>query len=107
MTILFDKAISIKALSNAETLAYDYILNWTWIHGRLQSFPLQLQIEDGTDNDNFPKYVNTQIDDTVSWDDIRWIRSISSLPIVVKGILTGTWLCIEIWVEPLRVLIYM
>eukprot|EP00057_Strongylocentrotus_purpuratus_P014110 XP_011668584.1 PREDICTED: hydroxyacid oxidase 1 isoform X2 [Strongylocentrotus purpuratus] len=56
---------------------------------RLQSFPLQLQIEDGTNNDNFPEYVNTQIDDTVSWDDIGWIRSISSLPIVIKGILTA------------------
>ncbi|XP_063958665.1 2-Hydroxyacid oxidase 1-like [Lytechinus pictus] len=56
---------------------------------RLQSFPTQLEIEDGADNDSFPQYVDTQIDDAVSWDDIEWVRSISSLPIVVKGILTA------------------
>jgi (S)-2-hydroxy-acid oxidase len=33
-------------------------------------------------------YVAEQIDPTLSWDDIAWLRSFTKLPIIVKGILT-------------------
>ncbi|KAI1320447.1 Hydroxyacid oxidase 1 [Mortierella claussenii] len=34
-------------------------------------------------------YVVSQIDPSLNWDDIKWIRSITSLPVVVKGVLTA------------------
>ncbi|KAG0255437.1 Hydroxyacid oxidase 1 [Actinomortierella ambigua] len=34
-------------------------------------------------------YVVSQIDPTLSWKDIAWVRSITNLPIVVKGVLTA------------------
>ena len=34
-------------------------------------------------------YVVSQIDPTLNWNDIAWVRSISKLPIVVKGVLTA------------------
>ncbi|KAF9983355.1 Hydroxyacid oxidase 1 [Modicella reniformis] len=34
-------------------------------------------------------YVVSQIDPTLNWKDIEWIRSITKLPIVVKGVLTA------------------
>ncbi|XP_071962105.1 2-Hydroxyacid oxidase 2-like [Antedon mediterranea] len=33
--------------------------------------------------------IDNQIDGTATWKDLRWLKSITSLPIVVKGILTG------------------
>ena len=35
------------------------------------------------------QYVTNQIDPSFGWQDIRWLRSITSLPIVLKGILRG------------------
>jgi len=37
----------------------------------------------------FAKYVVELLDSAVTWRDITWIRSITSLPIVLKGILTA------------------
>ncbi|RKP07112.1 hypothetical protein THASP1DRAFT_31073 [Thamnocephalis sphaerospora] len=34
-------------------------------------------------------YVAEQIDPTLSWNDIAWLRSITHLPIIVKGVLTA------------------
>ena len=34
-------------------------------------------------------YVVSQIDPTLNWKDIEWIRSITKLPIVVKGVMTA------------------
>lgn len=34
-------------------------------------------------------YVVSQIDPTLNWSDIAWVRSITKLPIVVKGVLTA------------------
>ena len=34
-------------------------------------------------------YVKAQFDSSLTWDDLSWLRSITSLPIVVKGILRG------------------
>lgn len=34
-------------------------------------------------------YVSTLFDLTLNWKDVQWLKSITKLPIVVKGILTG------------------
>ncbi|XP_071511053.1 2-Hydroxyacid oxidase 1-like [Diadema antillarum] len=34
-------------------------------------------------------YYNEQFDSSLTWDDVRWFRRITSLPIVCKGILTA------------------
>ncbi|KAF9091122.1 Hydroxyacid oxidase 1 [Mortierella sp. GBA35] len=34
-------------------------------------------------------YVVSQIDPTLNWSDIAWVRSITKLPVVVKGVLTA------------------
>ncbi|XP_017106728.2 uncharacterized protein Hao [Drosophila bipectinata] len=35
------------------------------------------------------EYVSSQFDPTISWKDIAWLKSITHLPIVVKGVLTA------------------
>ena len=36
------------------------------------------------------KFVSREIyPGNLTWDDVRWLKSITSLPIVVKGVLTG------------------
>jgi len=35
-----------------------------------------------------PEDISWAVDDTLTWDDLEWLRSISSLPLLVKGILT-------------------
>jgi len=42
--------------------------------------------EDGTDAVGLADYVKTQLDSSLSWDDIEWFRSIWDGPIVLKGI---------------------
>lgn len=48
-------------------------------------------------------YVTQAIDATVKWDDIAWLKRLTSLPVVVKGVLTGEWssyvLC-HLWLCP-------
>lgn len=50
-------------------------------------------------------YVVSQIDPTLNWKDIAWVRSITKLPVVVKGVLTAedAALAAEIGVEGILV----
>jgi 4-hydroxymandelate oxidase len=45
-------------------------------------------IEDTQDGSALLKYINVQFDPSLTWEGIEWLRSITSLPIVVKGILS-------------------
>ncbi|XP_055461526.1 2-Hydroxyacid oxidase 1 isoform X4 [Psammomys obesus] len=45
------------------------------------------------DNSGLAEYVAQAIDPSLSWDDINWLRGLTSLPIVVKGILRGGERC--------------
>lgn len=45
--------------------------------------------KDGGKDSGLASYVASLIDRTLNWDDIRWLRSISKLPIVVKGVMSG------------------
>jgi isopentenyl diphosphate isomerase/L-lactate dehydrogenase-like FMN-dependent dehydrogenase len=35
------------------------------------------------------EYAQSLFDPTLSWDDVKWLQSISKLPVVLKGILRG------------------
>ena len=34
-------------------------------------------------------YVASQIDRTLSWKDVKWLQTITTLPILVKGVITA------------------
>ena len=38
---------------------------------------------------SFPAYVHRLIDDSLTWESVEWLRSITELPLLIKGILTG------------------
>jgi 4-hydroxymandelate oxidase len=42
-----------------------------------------------TEGSDFAAYVGFLSDQSVTWDDLAWIRSLSPLPLVLKGILTA------------------
>ncbi|XP_003411592.2 2-Hydroxyacid oxidase 1 [Loxodonta africana] len=41
------------------------------------------------DNSGLAAYVAKAIDPSISWEDLKWLRGLTSLPIVAKGILRG------------------
>ncbi|KAI9145516.1 hydroxyacid oxidase 1-like protein [Paraphysoderma sedebokerense] len=41
-----------------------------------------------TSDSGLATYVASQIDPTLSWDDIKWVMSISEVPVLVKGVMT-------------------
>jgi 4-hydroxymandelate oxidase len=45
-------------------------------------------IPDSEHGSAFAKYVKEMLDPAVTWRDLAWLRSLTSLPIVVKGIMT-------------------
>jgi isopentenyl diphosphate isomerase/L-lactate dehydrogenase-like FMN-dependent dehydrogenase len=49
----------------------------------LPNLPISLQRED------FHAALQAAVDDTLTWRDLEWLRSLCSLPLVVKGILTA------------------
>ncbi|XVF87145.1 hypothetical protein PTKIN_Ptkin18bG0095800 [Pterospermum kingtungense] len=52
---------------------------------------------DKTDDSGLASYVASQVDRSLSWKDVKWLQTITSLPILVKGVLTAedTRLAIE------------
>ncbi|NXU63832.1 HAOX1 oxidase, partial [Horornis vulcanius] len=60
-------------------------------HFRLKNFSSSdLAFSSGKDfgeNSGLAVYVAESIDATVNWEDIKWLRGLTSLPIVLKGIL--------------------
>lgn len=45
--------------------------------------------KDFGENSGLAVYVAKAIDASINWEDIRWLRGLTSLPIVAKGILRG------------------
>jgi isopentenyl diphosphate isomerase/L-lactate dehydrogenase-like FMN-dependent dehydrogenase len=37
----------------------------------------------------FTEYIHRLMDDSLTWESVEWLRSITTLPILIKGILTG------------------
>lgn len=50
---------------------------------------LDLGKMDKTDDSGLTSYVATQIDRSLSWKDVKWLQTITNLPILVKGVLTA------------------
>ncbi|XP_047153324.1 glycolate oxidase 1 [Vigna umbellata] len=50
---------------------------------------LNLGTMDKADDSGLASYVAGQIDRTLSWKDVKWLQTITSLPILVKGVLTA------------------
>ncbi|XP_022723917.1 peroxisomal (S)-2-hydroxy-acid oxidase-like isoform X3 [Durio zibethinus] len=42
-----------------------------------------------TDDSGLASYVAGQVDRSLSWKDVKWLQTITSLPILVKGVLTA------------------
>ncbi|KAK9879805.1 hypothetical protein WA026_006864 [Henosepilachna vigintioctopunctata] len=47
------------------------------------------KFDDSADGSKLTAYVNSLFDDTLNWDDVKWLKSITTLPIILKGILTA------------------
>ncbi|XP_015930701.2 2-Hydroxyacid oxidase 1 isoform X1 [Parasteatoda tepidariorum] len=59
-------------------------------HLRLANFDTDLSsLPSSTEESNLNKYVNSLFDPSLTWEDILWLKSITSLPIIVKGVLTA------------------
>ncbi|KAG7631227.1 FMN hydroxy acid dehydrogenase domain [Arabidopsis suecica] len=50
---------------------------------------LDLGKMDEANDSGLASYVAGQIDRTLSWKDVQWLQTITKLPILVKGVLTG------------------
>ena len=65
---------------------------WTWEFVRSEPIRFAnvtgMAAGDGTDAVSLAEYINTQFDPGLSWDDVGWLRSIWSGPIIIKGIQT-------------------
>lgn len=53
---------------------------------RLANFQDQVQSAGGS---GINEYVNSQFDATLTWNDVKWLKTITKLPVIVKGILTA------------------
>ncbi|CAH0473241.1 unnamed protein product [Peronospora belbahrii] len=42
----------------------------------------------GVKNSGLAKYVSELFDPTLNWNDVKWLKSITNLPVVVKGVLS-------------------
>ncbi|KAI4355401.1 hypothetical protein L6164_004180 [Bauhinia variegata] len=49
-------------------------------------FSTQVESDKGS---NMERFANQTLDASLRWEDIAWLRSITNLPIIIKGILTG------------------
>ncbi|KAG6499240.1 peroxisomal (S)-2-hydroxy-acid oxidase GLO3 [Zingiber officinale] len=50
---------------------------------------LDLGKMDKTNDSGLASYVASQVDRSLSWKDVKWLQTITSLPIVVKGVMTA------------------
>jgi isopentenyl diphosphate isomerase/L-lactate dehydrogenase-like FMN-dependent dehydrogenase len=50
---------------------------------------VQVDASRWTDNSSFGEYVHRLQDDSLTWESIDWLQSITKLPILIKGVLTG------------------
>jgi (S)-2-hydroxy-acid oxidase len=45
--------------------------------------------DDQASDSGLASYVAGQIDRTLSWKDVKWLQTITTLPILVKGVITA------------------
>lgn len=39
------------------------------------------------------EYASSLFDPTLTWDDVKWLKTVTKLPVIVKGVLTGKCSC--------------
>jgi len=54
---------------------------------RLANLPTA--VPDSQDNSRPMAYANARLDPGLTWDDVEWLRGLTKLPLVVKGVLTA------------------
>ncbi|KAM3370325.1 hypothetical protein ACQJBY_017930 [Aegilops geniculata] len=58
-------------------------------HLVLENFTaLDLGKMDKTDDSGLASYVASQVDQSLCWEDVKWLQTVTSLPILVKGVMT-------------------
>ncbi len=66
--------------------------SWTWAFVRAEPIVFAnvagRDVGDGTSAVELADYVNTQLDASLSWKDLDWLRSVWDGPLVIKGIQT-------------------
>lgn len=55
----------------------------------LANFQRYLDKADAAGPDGLANYVNRQLDPSLTWRDVAWLKDVSGLPVIVKGVLTG------------------
>lgn len=45
--------------------------------------------KESSEGSGLNEYIRMQLDPSINWNDIKWLQSITKLPIVVKGIMTA------------------
>ncbi|KAK2965294.1 hypothetical protein RJ640_004163 [Escallonia rubra] len=59
-------------------------------HFTLKNFEgLDLGKMDKADDSGLSSYVSSQVDQSLSWKDVKWLQTITHLPILLKGVLTA------------------
>lgn len=53
------------------------------LEGKLASLPTDSEAS------NLLEYITAQLDETINWSDVKWLKSITNLPIILKGVLTA------------------
>jgi L-lactate dehydrogenase (cytochrome) len=72
----------------------DVMMHPSWLWSFVRSEPIRFAnvvgraVGDGATAVNLSDYINTQFDPSLSWDDVDWLRSVWSGPIVLKGVQT-------------------
>lgn len=63
----------------------------SYIHFRLANFVgnKSTDINKTQSGSGLDNYVANLFDATLQWSDVQWLKSITTLPIILKGILTG------------------
>lgn len=63
-----------------------YII-WSFVHSLIRS-SVRAEHAQAADS-GLASYVAGQVDRTLSWKDVKWLQTITTLPILVKGVLTA------------------
>ncbi|KAG6491367.1 hypothetical protein ZIOFF_052707 [Zingiber officinale] len=50
---------------------------------------LNIEKMDMTNDSGLASYVGSQVDRSLSWKDVKWLQTITSLPIILKGVMTA------------------
>jgi hypothetical protein len=88
LSLIFVESITVKIL-----LTLKVVLLYPSLHFRMKNFETNdlafSPKENFGDNSGLAAYVAKAIDPSLSWEDVKWLRKLTSLPIVMKGILRG------------------